>query len=211
MSRNKSLFALALRTRKTGESNREAYFLTAEFGILRATVYGGPKSKLRAYVLPYHSGVLYLYHDGVRDSYKVTDFDVRCWRPGLSEVYERTITAAALAETVLAGHGGGIWHEALALILPVLDTLEDAGAEDAGVIFVYFLWKWTAIIGVRPELNAIHNAHPEAARLLALLDKMPPEAVPGKKPDGTALVTAKGLCVQILTGAYGRRLASWSL
>ncbi|MDR2078214.1 MAG: recombination protein O N-terminal domain-containing protein, partial [Treponema sp.] len=51
--------AIILRVRPSGESNRETWALTAEEGILRATVFGGPKSKLRSHVEPYHRGTLW--------------------------------------------------------------------------------------------------------------------------------------------------------
>ncbi|MDR1100566.1 MAG: recombination protein O N-terminal domain-containing protein, partial [Treponema sp.] len=116
MPRTFTYTALVLRTRPSGESNREAWFLTAEEGLLRATVFGGPRSRLRAHVAPFHSGPLWIYHDPVRDSRKITDFDVLCWRPGIREQYERTMAADALAETILNSHGGGgNWKTAFAL------------------------------------------------------------------------------------------------
>ncbi|MDR1286997.1 MAG: recombination protein O N-terminal domain-containing protein, partial [Treponema sp.] len=107
MARSFIYSALVLRVRSSGESNREAFFLTAEEGLVRATVFGGPKSKLRAHVAPFHRGTLWVYHDPVRDSRKVSDFDVQLWRPGIRESYERTMAASSLAETILAAYGGG--------------------------------------------------------------------------------------------------------
>jgi DNA repair protein RecO (recombination protein O) len=153
VSRTFILQALVLKTLNSGESNRDAWFLTAEEGIIRATVFGGPKSRLRAHVAPFHRGTLWIYHDPVRDSRKVTDFDVRSWRPGLRELYERTMAAGATADTILASHGGGgAWEEALNLADSVLDALENAGEEGCLRIFVHFLWKWAAFLGLRPEL-----------------------------------------------------------
>lgn len=71
MSRTFTHQALVLQVRSSGESNREAVFLSAEEGILRATVFGGPKSKLRAYVAPFHAGTLWIYRDPVRDYRKI--------------------------------------------------------------------------------------------------------------------------------------------
>jgi DNA repair protein RecO (recombination protein O) len=64
------------------------------------------------------------------------------------------MAAAAVAETILAGHGGGgNWNEALALADGTLDVLEGA-AEGACVrVFIHFLWRWAELLGVRPELN----------------------------------------------------------
>ena len=128
--------------------------LTAEEGVLRATVFGGPKSKLRSHAAPFHSGKVWIYHDPVRDSRKLGEFDVKSWRPGLRELYERAMAADAIAETILASHGGGgNWDGALALTEPILDALENANEEFCTRIFIYFLWHWAAFLGIQPDLG----------------------------------------------------------
>lgn len=154
MSRTAVYTALALQVRSFGESNREAVFLTAEEGLLRATVFGGPKSKLRSYAAPYHGGKIWIYRDPVRDSRKLTDFDVLSWRPGIRESYGKLMAAGALAETILASHGGGgSWTEALDLANGTLDAL-DAGTENTilGTI-LRFLLLWAELLGAVPELD----------------------------------------------------------
>jgi DNA repair protein RecO (recombination protein O) len=154
MSRTRTYSALVLRVRPVGESNREAWFLTAEEGILRATLYGGPKSRIRSHVAPFHRGKLWIYHDPVRDSRKVTDFDVRAWRPGIREAYHRSMAALTLSETVLASHGGGgSWAEALSLTDNALDALEAADEGTGARIVVHFLWNWAELLGLRPPLG----------------------------------------------------------
>ena len=154
MPRTAVYSGLILRTRSSGESNRDVWILTAEEGILRATVFGGPKSKLRSHASPFHSGRLWLYHDPVRDTRKLSDFDVISWRPGLRELYERAMTADAIAETILESHGGGgNWETVLSLAEPVLDALEEADEEFCSRIFFYFLWRWADFLGIQPELE----------------------------------------------------------
>jgi DNA repair protein RecO (recombination protein O) len=163
MLRTFTYSALVLRIRPSGESNREAVFLTAETGVLTATLYGGPKSRLRSHVAPFHRGTLWLYHDPVRDSWKVTDFDVQSWRPGIREDFNRSMTAFALAETVLAAHGGGgNWTEALALTDRALDALEGADEGTSRRIGIHFLWNWAEILGVRPPLDRCASCACEA-------------------------------------------------
>ena len=144
--------ALVLKTRASGESNREAWLLSAETGLVRVTVFGGPKSRLRAYASPFHSGQAWIYHDPVKDTRKLTDFDARSWRPGIRELYERAMAADAVAETVLASHGGGgNWGGALSLTEAALDALADADGETCGRILPWFLWQWADFLGLRPE------------------------------------------------------------
>jgi DNA repair protein RecO (recombination protein O) len=154
MNRTPSYNALILRARPSGESNREITLLTAEEGLLRATVFGGPKSRLRAHTAPYHQGTVWLYRDPVKDSLKVTDFDVQSWRPGIREDYDRTMAAAAVAETILASHGGGAERAAaLALAGNTLDTLESGDGDACRYLLIQFLWNWADILGCRPGLR----------------------------------------------------------
>ena len=169
MTRSFTYNVLTLRVKPSGEANRDSWFLSAEEGIFRATVFGGPKSRLRAHVAPFHQGKIWIYHDPVRDSRKVTDFDVQKWRPGLREMYERTMAADAMAETLLATHaGGGTWETALNLAGSILDCLENADEKTCRHILLYFFWAWTDFLGVRPELNHCASCACEAAPLAVL-------------------------------------------
>jgi DNA repair protein RecO (recombination protein O) len=156
--RNISYPALILRSRSSGEANREVWLLSAEAGLVRATVFGGPKSKLRSYASPFHSGQAWVYQDPSKDSRKLSDFDVREWRPGLRELYERTMAADAVAETVLASHGGGgNWSGALLLAETALDALSSADSDTCTRILLWFLWQWAGFLGLRPEFD--HCSH----------------------------------------------------
>ena len=152
MTRNSSFPALILRSRPAGESNRDIWLLSAEAGLLRVTVFGGPKSKLRSYASPFHSGQAWVYHEPVKDTRKLSDFDVCSWRPGLRELYERAMAADAVAETIIASHGGGgNWPGALALAEAALDALAMADSETCTRILLHFLWQWIVFLGLKPE------------------------------------------------------------
>lgn len=158
MSRTLSYQALVLQVRNSGESNREAFFLTREEGILRAMLFGGPKSRLRAHIAPFHSGTLWLYHDPVRDFRKVSDFDVQSWKPGLRESYTRLMTAGAFVETVLAAQGGGgSWDEAFTLTEESLAALQEAHENAIPGLLYRFIWLWADLLGVCPDLESCNN------------------------------------------------------
>ena len=151
MSRNLSYHALILRSRPSGE-NRDVWLLSQEAGLLRVTVFGGPKSRLRSYASPFHSGQAWVYHEPVKNAFKLSDFDVSSWRPGLREMYERAIAADAVSETILESHGGGgNWGRALSLAQEALDALSAADEETCARIVLWFLWQWTDFLGLRPE------------------------------------------------------------
>jgi DNA repair protein RecO (recombination protein O) len=154
MARNFTYTALVLRARPSGESNREITFLTAEEGLIRATVFGGPKSRLRSHASLYHQGRLWIYRDPVKGFMKVTDFDVHAWRPGIRELYERAMAAQAVAETVLeALGGGGGWAEALDMAGGALDALDEADGDACRRLIIRFLWDWAEVLGQRPEID----------------------------------------------------------
>jgi len=220
MSRSFTYSALTLRVKHSGESNREAWFLSAEEGIIRATVFGGPKSKLRSLVAPFHEGKLWIYHDPVRDSRKVSDFDVQSWRPGIRELYERAMTADAVAETILASHGGGgNWEEAVKLAGSVLDSLDKANAAACPILAIYFFWHWAQILGIRPEISEnISLARNTSFRLesgtILFLEKIESLnaaslAEISAEASSESLGQAMALSQAILANALGRRLSTW--
>ncbi len=166
MSRTVVYKALSLRNRQNSsqESNSEVYLLTAEEGIIRATVFGGAKSKLRSHAAPYNSGQVWIYRDPSKDYRKLSDFDVHSWRPGLRELYERTMAASGIAETILSSHGGGSdWSEAMSLASAALDTLESANEELCERLLVHFLWRWAGFLGLQPQVGCCSNCGNEAA------------------------------------------------
>ncbi|MDR2144791.1 MAG: DNA repair protein RecO C-terminal domain-containing protein [Treponema sp.] len=153
MNRTASCQALVLRVRPSGE-HREAEFLSSEEGIVRATVFGGPKSHLRSHVAPFHSGTLWIYHDPVKDTRRVNDFDVVSWRPGLRELYERAGAASAIAGLVLKSRGGGgAFAQAAELVRESLDALESADESRCPQILVRFMWNWAGLLGQKPSLE----------------------------------------------------------
>ncbi|GHV25367.1 hypothetical protein AGMMS4952_02930 [Spirochaetia bacterium] len=205
MARLFTYSALILRVRPSGESNREAWMLTPEEGILRATVFGGPKSKLRAQVEPYHGGALWIYRDPVRDSRKITDFDVQSWKPGIRENYERSTAAAAIAETILAGYGGGgPWEHAFILANASLEALETADEPCCTRIFIHFLWHWTEILGIRPDLGETGDdatpLGPGAQRWLTAIRDLAPSQMSRYTLDGVSVRQARAFVTGIVGG-----------
>jgi DNA repair protein RecO (recombination protein O) len=214
--------AIILRVRSSGESNREAWVLTSEEGILRATVFGGPKSKLRSYVEPYHRGTLWIYREPVRDFRKITDFDVQSWKLGIRERYERSTAAAAIAETILAGYGGGgSWEEAFKLADASFEALETADEPCCVRIFIHFLWNWAEILGIRSDLDETanpcepaENGVPSklglgARRWLTVAGNLAPSQMTRYSLDEASARQARAFVTAILGNALGKRLGTW--
>ena len=106
----------------------------------------------------------------MRDSRKVSDYDVRSYRAGIRELYERAMASGAVAETILAFHGGGAsgGQEALKLAGTVLDALETSDAPACSRLGVYFMWRWAQALGVRPDLSACASCNRELSQDEAL-------------------------------------------
>ncbi|GHU13938.1 recombinase RecO [Spirochaetia bacterium] len=174
MNRTAVYNALALRVRPSGE-HREAVFLTGEDGIVRATVFGGPKSRFRSHVAPFNSGRLWIYRDPAKDTRKVSDFDVQSWRPGLRELYERSEAANEMAALVLKSYAaggeplsesteqGGAFAGALDLALSTLDALENADEACCRRLVIRFMWIWAGLLGMRPDPEHCSSCACEAA------------------------------------------------
>lgn len=63
MNRSSQTPALVLTIKPLGENNSSVTLLTPQNGIVYATLYGGPKSKLRSLVAQWHSGQVWLYNN----------------------------------------------------------------------------------------------------------------------------------------------------
>jgi DNA repair protein RecO (recombination protein O) len=228
------------------EASSEVTLLTAEEGIIKATVFGGPKSKLKAHSAPYNSGQVWIYHDSSKDYRKLEDFDVYSWRPGLRELYDRTMAAGGLAETILSTHGGGgDWGTAMELAVTALDALEDANEELCPCLLVHFLWLWANFLGIQPQVDCCSSCRNEAAnsplwfsgrenavfcgncvsssvpkdsllqlnhgcrRWLAAVSSIEPSNLYRYSMDRKSFNEAKNFTTAVMSGALGKRLASW--
>jgi DNA repair protein RecO (recombination protein O) len=174
----------------------------------------------------YHRGKLWVYLDPVRDSRKITDFDVQSWKPGIREKYERSAAAAAIAETILSAFGGGgNWEGAFRLADASLGALETADEPCCIRIFIHFLWNWADILGVRPdteEQEAIAGESPEngspwdqvflgpgARRWLTAVQDLDPSLLARYTLDEASVRQARAFVTAVLMEALGRRLKTW--
>ena len=156
MARNLTVQALVLRGRNMGEIHRLVTLFTAELGIVQAIAYGAnrTKSRLRPVTISFVELQAYLYHDPVRDSYKVVDL-VACRefvsiRGSVIKFY----TASLMAEVAVAGRGGGgDSPRLLSLILEGLSLLDLSAEELATPLAVQFLWRYLWLAGLQPELD----------------------------------------------------------
>ena len=151
MSRNMAQEAIVLSTRLTGESNRSVTLFSAEDGIFYATLFGGPKSRLRSLVVPFNRGTVWLYRDERRQSYKITDFDVThyhlSFRENLFKSWAAAFAAEILVRTRCAGSNGPSWT----LVNALMDGMELTDENGSRLGLVRFLWRYLGLLGIRPQ------------------------------------------------------------
>ncbi|HEY9055075.1 MAG TPA: DNA repair protein RecO [Rectinemataceae bacterium] len=156
--RNQSFDALVLRTRDSPSGDRIVSLLCAEYGLVDAFVFGGPKSHLRSASSPFIFGRAFIYADPVRNYRKLVDMSPIQGFPGLRDSYERLMAATTISEMILKTSGcGGDFPEILGLALGCLMTLEGADSEGCETVLCAFLWRTLDLMGLKPDAASCAN------------------------------------------------------
>ena len=165
MVRNTHFPVTILKIALTGESNRLVTYLTGENLIATSTLYGGPKSKLRSLVSPFHAGTLYIYTDPVRKTSKITDFDVSAFRPSLREDLYKNWAATLCSELVLKTFAGGqVEGNVFALVNGFLDGLDLVSENESRIGTLRFLWRYLGELGLQPDVTECFSCGTEFDR-----------------------------------------------
>ncbi len=151
--RNFSTKALILSVQAQGENNRSACIFSPDEGIFYATLFGGPKSKLRSLVSPMNSGIMYLYRDEVKKHIKITDFDVKNAHLTFRENLFKTFASALAAEILIKTRCAGSPDESWRLVNGFLDGMELSSEDDSRLGLVRFLWRYIDLLGIKPDTS----------------------------------------------------------
>ena len=151
----KSLFTLAtvISIKPSGKNNSSVTFLAQNEGILYATMYGGPKSKMKSLVSPWNTGMAY-FSVTTAGNYKISDFDVKTYRLSFRENLLKFWAASLAAEIAMKTKCAGSPAKCWALTNGFLDGLELCTENEqctAGLI--RFLWRYLAILGMQPDAS----------------------------------------------------------
>ena len=156
MPRNYVSQGIVFSVKLLGENNSSVCFLTEDCGIVYATLYGGPKSKLRSLVSQWNSGTAYFYGRETNDTsrgVKITDFDVKnyhlSFRESLYKTYAASLAAELVMKTKCAGGNEKCWN----LVSGFLDGLELSSAGQCETGVVRFLWRYLELLGIRPDAS----------------------------------------------------------
>ena len=154
MNRSYSDSALVISLKASGENNSTVTLLTKTRGIIYATLYGGPKSRLKSLVAQWNSGIIYLYDTPEKKQTKISDFDVKNYHSSFSLSLYKNFAANLASELCIKTKCGGSFEECWHLTSGFMDGLELANEEQAQVGLIRFLWRYLELLGIQPPSHA---------------------------------------------------------
>jgi DNA repair protein RecO (recombination protein O) len=156
MSRNSITQAIILKTNRIGEIHKGVVLLTRDRGIINAVAYGAwkMKSRLRAYTQLFCYSKVYLYHNPINNTYKITDMEHYTSFGHISHSMRKYYCASLCAEVILRSYGGGeSANDVFALFLASLRCLEEVKEEAVVFVLIQFLWRFLIFTGHGLEMD----------------------------------------------------------
>ena len=154
MNRSSSDFAVVVSLKPQGENNQTVTLLTKTKGVVYATLYGGPKSRLRSLVSQWHSGTVFLYETPEKNQTKISDFDVKNYHQSFSQNLFKNYAASLACEIALKTKCAGSPEHSYHLISGFLDGLEIATEDQGRLGLIRFLWRYLELLGVQPQTHS---------------------------------------------------------
>jgi DNA repair protein RecO (recombination protein O) len=154
--RNSITEAVVLRKFRVGEIHKSLTLFSRDMGLIKAMAHGAfkVKSRLRTTSEPFHLVRAYLYHDPVRDQYKITDMDSVSALDGIRGSVQRYYAASLWAEAVIRSYAGGenfsLLYDLLVGALKLLDPAQDPLVP---LLSVQFLFRFLDLLGQRPDVE----------------------------------------------------------
>ncbi|MCR4900722.1 MAG: DNA repair protein RecO [Treponema sp.] len=153
MNRSYYTNAIILNLKPVGENNNSVTLLTPDKGIIYATLYGGPKSKLRSQVALWHSGIIWLYEVPEKNQIKISDMDVKNFHQSFGENLFKMYAASLAAELAIKTRCAGSAEQCFTLLLGFLDGMELCDEEQSRLGLIRFLWRYLELMGIRPDTS----------------------------------------------------------
>lgn len=154
MNRSSSTDAIVLSLRPLGENNTSVTLLTPEAGIVYATLYGGPKSRLRSLVSQWNSGKVWLYENPEKNQIKISDFEVKNFHETFSQSLYKLYAASLAAELAIKTRCAGSAKECFRLVSGFFDGMDLCDEEQSRVGLIRFLWRYLELLGLQPQSHA---------------------------------------------------------
>lgn len=142
---------IILNLHETGENNSTVTILSEEKGIIYATLYGGPKSKLKSLVNQFNSGKIWLYDNPEKKQTKINDFEVTNYHPSFSQNLFKMYAACVACELAIKTHCAGSSNLFYSLLSGFFDGMELCNEEQSRLGFIRFLWRFINLLGMQPN------------------------------------------------------------
>lgn len=153
MNRSIIKMALILTIKPLGENNSTVTLLTDDNQIVYATLYGGPKSKLRSLVAQYNCGKIWLYENPEKNQIKISDFEVHNYHTSFGQNLFKIYAANLAVELVLKTKAAGSNEECYKYVCGFLDGMDLCNEEQSRLGLIRFLWRFIILLGVQPDLE----------------------------------------------------------
>ena len=154
MSRLRSLQGIILRKYRIGDIHKGLVVLTDTEGLVRVIAHGAfkPRSRLAGSSEPLTHVAMGLYHDPVKDTYKVTDLNVLDGFELIKSDARTFATASSWCECFIMSHGAGQNdREPFELLLRGLSALSECDSTRVVYADLQFSWRLLGILGYRPS------------------------------------------------------------
>ena len=154
--------AIVLNLKETGENNNSVTLLTPDKGVIYATLYGGPKSKLRSLVAQWHSGTVWLYDNPEKKQTKISDFEVANYHTTFGQNLFKMYAASLAAELAIKTRCAGSNEQCHTLLQGFFDGMELCDEEQSRLGLIRFLWRYLELMGVQPDATVAGVFAPQA-------------------------------------------------
>lgn len=150
---------IVLKSEKSGENHRLVTLFTSQSQIIRALAFGAASSRsgMRALTTPFCLCDGELYHDPVKDLWRITHLSGKNLYDGIRSDLNKFYTVSLLAEIILKSYGGGD-EKAYALFEKTIRFI-DNGENPVQVekLLVFYLWRYLKMSGVVADPRECEN------------------------------------------------------
>jgi DNA repair protein RecO (recombination protein O) len=154
--RSSTTEAVVLRKTRIGEIHKSLTLFSRQRGLIYAIAHGAfkIKSRLRTTSEPFQVVRVYLYHDPVRDQYKITDMESLESLDGIRRSVQRYYAASLWAEVIIRSYGGGDHfiklYDLLVVALGLLNTAPDPVVP---LLSCQVLLRFLELLGRKPDVE----------------------------------------------------------
>ena len=154
MGRNFRTEGVILKAYRVAEYHKGLVIISPDAGVFHATAFGAykGKSKLSGVTEPFTAGDFLLYHDPVKDRYKVTEVVPRTYNEALRSDLERYYTGLFWSELIIKSFGGGSEYARLYYLLSsAFDFL--GRTRCVARANLQFVWRYLDATGFLPDIS----------------------------------------------------------